>query len=71
MKGFRKQGFFALGLAVIVLISVESVAQLFYFASYGKFYSPGDLLGFAAQDSSPDDLQAELAGIAQRRILHP
>ena len=36
MKNFRKQGFFALGLAVIVLISVESIAQFFYFGNYGN-----------------------------------
>ena len=71
MRNFRKQGFFALGLAVIVLISVESIAQLFYFGNYGNFYTPGDLSRYAMQDSTPDDPRVELAEIAQRRILHP
>ncbi len=69
---------FALVVALIVLVSIETLAQLSYFASYGNFYSPSDLprpnvRGGTVGDPKIDFLTptSELAEIAQRRILHP
>ncbi|MCH7600786.1 MAG: hypothetical protein IH973_13610 [Myxococcales bacterium] len=74
MRSFRKQWSFALVLALIVLISIETLAHLFYFARYGNFYSLSDLPRHTVQNGTPDGPEvevAEFAEIAQRRILHP
>jgi hypothetical protein len=56
---------------MMVLIAIEGIAQLFYFGAQGVPYSRADLTRIAAGEGPAEGTQFELAGIAQRRILHP
>ena len=62
---------FASLLAAMVLVSVEVIAHILYFAQNGSTYTPARLVDITHRTSVRDIPSPELEEIAHRRILHP